>query len=153
MADRYTEARLENWARANRECHHATKGATQVFCESLRYLYGMPETEDGQPVVEPKTTGCRTTDLDDANRIDEAYRSPLLPMIYKNLLRMYYVNRVHPRSIEKRLSLVRKTFYQCKERAITSLMSIVIDNEERGQKHKMCDKITSSVGYVTGSKE
>ena len=108
MIDKYTEARLENWARANREnLHQASKCPTQVFCESLRYLYGMPEEEEGQACKTPQDV--KVVDLKDAEKLNQAYRSELLPNVYKSLLRMYYVNRVNPRSIERRLCLAHKT--------------------------------------------
>ena len=39
MITKEQEQRLRNWARANRECPRAKKGATLVFCESLRYWF------------------------------------------------------------------------------------------------------------------
>lgn len=132
MADKYTEQRLTNWARANRECFRVQKGATQAFCESLRYLYGMPEEEDGH--IARACTRIRSIDIDDANRIDQAYRSQDLRMIHKRLLRMYYISNLPPKAIEKRLSLADRTFSRCKEEAIYKLMSIVSANEERLEK-------------------
>lgn len=136
MSDKYTEQRLENWARANRECFRVQKGATQVFCENLRYYYGMPEDEEGQIVR--TFARIRTIDLEDANAIDRAYRSPALLMLHKRLLRMYYISHLSPKTIEKRLSLAERTFLKCKERAIHELMAIVIANEEKEEKREQC---------------
>lgn len=150
MADKYTEARLENWARANRESYRYTKSATAVFCDSLRYYYGMPK--DSEEAV-PAMPEIKTIDLNDANKLDKAYQSNLLPKVFKSLLRMFYINRIHPRSIEKRLSLGDRSFYRCKERAIKALMAIVITNDEMAQKIERLDKMNTSVGCVTDSKE
>lgn len=140
MIDKYTEARLENWARANREnFHQASKCPTQVFCENLRYLYGMPEEEEGQ--THTTSHSITTIDLKDAEKLDMAYRSELLPNVYKSLLRMYYVNRVNPRSIERRLCLAHKTFSLCQEKAVRALMAIVSENEERKHNCSSSDKI------------
>ena len=124
MITKEDEQRLENWARANRECFKVTKGATAVFCDSLKYQYGLPENFQGG------ASRIRTFDIQDANRIDEAYRSESLPMIHKQILRMYFISRVIPTIIEKRLSLGYKTFWRHKERAIESIMKIVNDNEK-----------------------
>lgn len=140
MIDKYTEARLENWARANREnLHQASKCPTQVFCESLRYLYGMPEEEEGQACKTPQDV--KVVDLKDAEKLNQAYRSELLPNVYKSLLRMYYVKRVNPRSIERRLCLAHKTFSLCQEKAVRALMAIVSENEERKHNCSSSDKI------------
>lgn len=124
MITKEDEKRLENWARANRECFKVTKGATAVFCDSLKYQYGLPEDFQGG------ASRIRTIDIQDANRIDEAYRSESLQLIHKQILRMYFISRVIPAIIEKRLSLGYKTFWKHKERAIESIMKIVNDNEK-----------------------
>lgn len=49
MITKEQEQRLRNWARANRECPRAKKGATLVFCESLRYYYDRQPEEDDNP--------------------------------------------------------------------------------------------------------
>ena len=128
MITKEDEARLENWARANRECFKVTRGATAVFCDSLKYLYGLPEDFVGG------SSSIRTIDIQDANKIDEAYRSESLPMIHKQILRMYFISRVIPAIIEKRLSLGYKTFWRHKERAIEAILKIVNDNEQKQEK-------------------
>ena len=54
MITKEQERRLRNWARANRECPRAKKGATLVFCESLRHWYDHEAEEgDDEPPTRP----------------------------------------------------------------------------------------------------
>lgn len=133
MITKEDEARLENWARANRaraslERFKVTKGGTAIFCDSLKYKYGLPEDFVGG------SSSIRTIDIEDANKIDEAYRSESLPMFHKQILRMYFISRVIPAIIEKRLSLGYKTFWRHKEKAIEAILKIANDNEKKQEK-------------------
>lgn len=125
MITKEQEQRLRNWARANRECPRAKKGATQVFCESLRYWFDH-EAEEGenQPVRQAQPE-IQKIDVDDANLLDAAYRDERMLTVNRALLRMFYCERRHPRDIERTLSLMEKTFKRHKERAVFQLYEIV----------------------------
>lgn len=127
MITKEDEARLENWARANRECFKVTRGATAVFCDNLKYWYGLPEDFQGRSSVP-----VHRVDIQDANKIDEAFKSTDLPLIYKQVLRMFFVSRVAPAIIERRLNFGYKTFWKHKERAIETIIKIANDIEKRG---------------------
>ena len=86
MITKEQEQRLRNWARANRECPRAKKGATLVFCESLRYYYDRQPEEDEQPPIKRSIPAAKGIDLADADLLDEAYRDRQLTNVYRNLL-------------------------------------------------------------------
>lgn len=131
MITKEQERRLRNWARANRESPRAKKGATQVFCESLRYYYDrQPEEDEQLPVMRsmPETKGI---DLADADLLDEAYRDERMTTVNRNLLRLYYCCFTSPSVIEQKLSLGQKTFMMHKERAAAKLFEIADTLEEK----------------------
>ena len=106
MITKEQERRLRNWARANRECPRAKKGATLVFCESLRYWYDHEAEEgDDEPPTRPPQAERRGIDVDDANLIDRAYRDREMRNVSRAVLRMFYCEKRHPRDIERELSL------------------------------------------------
>ena len=125
MITKEQEQRLRNWARANRECPRAKKGATQVFCESLRYYYDRePEEGEQLPVMRPMPE-AKGIDLADADLLDEAYRDERMTSVNRDVLRLHYCCFVSPNTIEHKLSLGHKTFQRHKERAVSQLFSIV----------------------------
>lgn len=125
MITKEQERRLRNWARANRECPRAKKGATQVFCESLRYYYDrQPEEGEQLPVTRP-LPATKGIDLADADLLDEAYRNERMTSVNRNLLRLYYCCFTSPSIIEQKLSLGHKTFLMHKERAVVQLFQVV----------------------------
>lgn len=67
MITKEQEQRLRSWARANRECPRAKKGATLVFCESLRYYYDRQPEEDEQPPIKRSIPAAKGIDLADEN--------------------------------------------------------------------------------------
>lgn len=130
MITKEQERRLRNWVRANRECPRAKKGATQVFCESLRYYYDrQPEDDEQLPVMRPMPE-AKGIDLADADLLDAAYRDKRLTNVCRNLLRLYYYCFTSPSVIEQKLSLGRKTFLMHKERAVAKFFEIVDSLEE-----------------------
>lgn len=130
MITKEQEQRLRNWARANRECPRAKKGATQVFCESLRYYYDrQPEDDEQLPVMRPMPE-AKGIDLADADLLDAAYRDKRLTNVCRNLLRLYYYCFTSPSVIEQKLSLGQKTFLMHKERAVAKFFEIVDSLEE-----------------------
>lgn len=130
MITKEQEQRLRNWARANRECPRAKKGATQVFCESLRYYYDRQPEEDEQPPIKRSIPAAKGIDVADADLLDEAYRDRQLTNVYRNLLRLYYYCFTSPSVIEQKLSLGQKTFLMHKERAVAKFFEIVDSLEE-----------------------
>lgn len=130
MITKEQERRLRNWVRANRECPRAKKGATQVFCESLRYYYDrQPEDDEQLPVMRPMPE-AKGIDLADADLLDAAYRDKRLTNVCRNLLRLYYYCFTSPSVIEQKLSLGQKTFLMHKERAVAKFFEIVDSLEE-----------------------
>lgn len=130
MITKEQEQRLRNWVRANRECPKAKKGATQVFCESLRYYYDrQPEDDEQLPVMRPMPE-AKGIDLADADLLDAAYRDKRLTNVCRNLLRLYYYCFTSPSVIEQKLSLGQKTFLMHKERAVAKFFEIVDSLEE-----------------------
>ena len=125
MSTKEQERRLRNWARANKECPRAKKGATLVFCESLRYYFDK-ELEEGEqlPVSQTRPAG-HGIDIEDANLLDMAYRDERMTMVGRNILRQFYCSHTAPRIIEHKLCLGHKTFYLHKDRAIHQLFEIV----------------------------
>ena len=131
MITKEQEQRLRNWARANRECPRAKKGATQVFCESLRYYYDRePEEGEQLPVMRP-LPATRGIDLADADLLDAAYRDERMTSVNRDLLRLYYCCFTSPSVIEQKLSLGQKTFMMHKERAAAKLFEIADTLEEK----------------------
>lgn len=131
MITKEQEQRLRNWARANRECPRAKKGATQVFCESLRYYYDRePEEGEQLPVMRPLPE-AKGIDLVDADLLDEAYRDKRMTSVNRDLLRLYYCCFTSPSVIEQKLSLGQKTFLMHKERAVAKLFEIADSLEEK----------------------
>ena len=131
MITKEQEQRLRNWARANRECARAKKGATQVFCESLRYSYDRePEEGEQLPVMRP-LPATRGIDTADADLLDAAYRDERMTSINRDLLRLYYCCFTSPSVIELKLSLGQKTFLMHKERAAAKLFEIVETIEKK----------------------
>lgn len=131
MITKEQEQRLRNWARANRECPRAKKGATQVFCESLRYYYDRePEEGEQLPVMRP-LPATRGIDLADADLLDAAYRDERMTSVNRDLLRLYYCCFTSPSVIELKLSLGQKTFLMHKERAVAKLFEIADSLEEK----------------------
>lgn len=124
MITKEQERRLRNWARANRECPRAKKGATLVFCESLRYWYDYEAEEGEEAPVKRSQPEIRKIDVNDANLLDAAYRDERMLTVNRALLRMFYCERRHPRDIERALSFGEKTFKRHKERAATQLFDI-----------------------------
>lgn len=59
MITKEQEQRLRDWARANRECPRVKKGATLVFCESLRYWYDHEAEEGDDATAAGRETGHR----------------------------------------------------------------------------------------------
>ena len=130
MITKEQERRLRNWVRANRECPRAKKGATQVFCESLRYYYDrQPEDDEQLPVMRPMPE-AKGIDLADADLLDAAYRDKRLTNVCRNLLRLYYYCFTSPSVIEQKLSLGQKTFLMHKERSVAKFFEIVDSLEE-----------------------
>nr|DAM18902.1 MAG TPA: antitermination protein Q [Caudoviricetes sp.] len=126
MITKEQEQRLRNWARANRECPRVKKGATLVFCESLRYWYDHEAEEgDDEPPTRPPQAERRGIDVDDANLIDRAYRDREMRNISRAVLRMFYCEKRHPRDIERELSLGEKTLNMHRERAVNQIFRIV----------------------------
>ena len=125
MITKEQERRLRNWARANRECPKVKKGATQVFCESLRYWFDHEAEEGENQPVRQALPEVQKIDVDDANLLDAAYRDERMLTVNRALLRMFYCERRHPRDIERTLSLMEKTFKRHKERAVFQLYEIV----------------------------
>ena len=82
MITKEQERRLRNWARANRECPRAKKGATLVFCESLRYWYDHEAEEgDDEPPTRPPQAERRGIDVDDVTHVIN-YQCPEDEKIY-----------------------------------------------------------------------
>lgn len=133
MIDRFFEGRIENWARANRELPRVKKGATQAFCDSLKYIYGPPE-KDGDESAEARVTRCspaaRTIDVRDANILDMAYRDPRMSGIMRGVLRLYYVKKISPRRAEQILYLAPKTFRSILEHTVLHFKAVVASYEK-----------------------
>lgn len=126
MVDRYFEARIENWARANRELPRAKKGATLVFCESLRYFYGLPEGGlDDDELSRPHNSARRRINVEDANILDLAYRDRRLSSLMRRALQVYYIKRVSPRRAEDILHLQRGSFMNFLESSCLAFKSAV----------------------------
>ena len=102
------------------------RGATLVFCESLRYWYDHEAEEgDDEPPTRPPQAERRGIDVDDANLIDRAYRDREMRNISRAVLRMFYCENRHPRDIERELSLGEKTLNMHRERAVNQIFRIV----------------------------
>lgn len=125
MITKEQEQRLRNWARANRECPRAKKGATLVFCESLRYWFDHEAEEGEEQPARQSQPEVQKIDVADANLLDTAYRDKQMLTVNRALLRMFYCERRHPRDIERSLSFGEKTFKKHKERAVFQLYEIV----------------------------
>lgn len=131
MVDRYFEARIENWARANRELPRAKKGATLVFCESLRYFYGLPEGGlDDDELSRPHASARRRINVEDANILDMAYRDRRITPLMRDAIRLFYVKRISPERAENIMHLQRKAFMPFLEKACLAFKKAVEDIEE-----------------------
>ena len=128
MIHKEHEQRIRNWVRANRECKKVRKGATLAFCESLRYLYGVPEGE-----IPTGSSKVRAIDLEDATLLDEAFRDERMTDLARKIIRLEYFTHLKPAVIEGRLSLVHMTYSSHKERAVRHFFAIV-DLHERKKK-------------------
>lgn len=142
MIDPIFERRVIQWARANRDnkCH--TKGATEVFCESLAYLYGEAEPmldENGEEIpIAPKEKRPErmTIDRADVDLLDRAYRDRRLADLAKQIIRLRYIQGLSAIAIESRLHMPRKSFKANLEIAMKAFQIVVESTERACQREK-----------------
>ena len=127
MIDPYFEARLENWARASRSGVRPQKSPTLVIMEMLHLQNGDPEGEEGEGGRREEKAPM--PDENDAAVLDAAYRSCLIPSVAKTIVRLYYVNRLPPAVIEKRLFLGRRSFFIHLENSVRIFQRVVETSE------------------------
>ena len=127
MIDRFFEGRIENWARANRELPRVKKGATQAFCDSLKYIYGPPKDNDstGTPMIIRPMVWKSSIDVKDANILDMAYRDRRMSTMMRRVLQLYYVKRVAPKRAEVILYLAPKSFMSVLEHTVLHFKVVV----------------------------
>ena len=127
MIDPYFESRIENWARSNRQGYRPQKSPTLVIMEMLHLQNGDPEGDEGEGGKKDRT--LPKPDETDALIIDAAYRSCLMPTFAKNIIRLYYVSRLPPAVIEKRLFIGRRSFFIHLENAVKTFQRVVESSE------------------------
>ena len=132
MIDQFFENRIKNWARANRELPKVRKGATQAFCDSLKYIYGPPKSDDSPETAIIFKRAARKTSIDikDANILDMAYRDRSMSQMMRRVLQLYYVKRVSPKRTEAILYLAPKSFKSVLERTVLHFKSVVESYED-----------------------
>lgn len=131
MIDPYFESRIENWARSNRQGYRPQKSPTLVIMEMLHLQNGDPDEGDECNECErgKKDQTLPKPDETDALILDAAYRSCLMPTFAKNIIRLYYVSRLPPAVIEKRLFIGRRSFFTHLENAVKTFQRVVESSE------------------------
>ena len=127
MIDPYFESRIENWARSNRQGYRPQKSPTLVIMEMLHLQNGDPEGDECEGGKKDRT--LPKPDETDARILDAAYRSCLMPTFAKNIIRLYYVSRLPPAVIEKRLFIGRRSFFIHLENAVKTFQRVVESSE------------------------
>ena len=137
MIDPVFERRVIAWATSCRDGKRKTKCATEVFCESLAYLYGEAEPmtdENGEeiPVARREEQPERIKiDQKDVALLSEAYRDQRLTKVMRNMIRFRYCYGMSPKRVEECCHLQRKTFTFNIELALGVFQMIVREKEEK----------------------
>ena len=135
MIDPDFERRVILWAISCRDTRHNQKCATEVFCESLAYLYGEAEPmldDRGEEIpLAPKEKRPERIKIDkqDVALLDEAYRDRRLTHCMREIIRFRYCYGMSPKRVEERCHLPHKSFQQNVEMALSVFHLIVRERE------------------------
>ena len=142
MIDPIFERRVIQWAVANREGKQHRKGATEVFCESLAYLYGEAEPmldENGEEIpIAPREKRHERIAIDHADvaLLDRAYRDRRLADFPKQIIRLRYTQGLSAIAIEARLHMPRRSFKTNLEIALKAFQMVVESVERACRREK-----------------
>lgn len=135
--DRDFEKRVIAWAVSCRDGHRVVKCATEVFCESLPYVYGEAEPlkDENGDVIQVSTSSAPLDhikiDRRDCALLDSAFRDPRMPQSMRDVIRFRYCYGMSAKRVELKCHLPRKTFDFNVDLALTLFQKICREKEEK----------------------
>ena len=100
------------------------KSPTYVIMQMLAMSPDAPDTEESKQPLPQTVSKWTDVDVLNAEIMDKAYSSDLLPSLSKEIIRLYYFQNRSPKVIEQRLQLGRFTFKYHKECAISDFAKL-----------------------------
>lgn len=116
MIDKLFEVRVLRWAHSCREHKRVQRCATEIFCESLPYLYGVPEPmldEDGNEIaqtVKSPRPSRQQIECSEEEVFNRAFRDKRLSGLMRDIIRFRYCYGMTPFRVEKKCHLAKGSF-------------------------------------------